>query len=59
MEERMCKKQLMIKLLNTRKAQKYQTIARDFQKYYDHQIVLAVIEDNRLQELSKAVEETT
>ena len=56
MEERMCKVTVDDKIVEYKEGTKYQTIARDFQKYYDHQIVLAVIEDNRLQELSKAVE---
>lgn len=57
MEERMCKVTVDDKVIEYKEGTKYQTIARDFQKYYDHQIVLAVIGDNRLQELSKAVEE--
>lgn len=35
---------------------KFEIIAKDFQKYYEHQIVLAFVEGNRLQELSKELE---
>lgn len=35
----------------------YQTVARDFQDRYEHQIVLVFVEKNRLQELGKPLEE--
>lgn len=56
MEEKMCKVTVDGKTIEYKAGTKYQTIALDFQKYYDHQIVLAVVEDNRLQELDKTLE---
>ena len=56
MEGRMCKVTVGDRTVEYEAGTKYQTIALDFQKYYDHQIVLAVVGDNRLQELDKTVE---
>ena len=56
MEGRMCKVTVGDRTVEYEAGTKYQTIALDFQKYYDHQIVLAVVDDNRLQELDKTVE---
>ena len=56
MEGKMCKVTVGARTAEYKAGTKYQTIALDFQKYYDHQIVLAVLGDNRLQELDKMVE---
>ncbi len=59
MEERMCKVTVGDKTVEYKKGTKYQKIAEDFQPYYEHRIVLAVVGTNRLQELDKTLESDT
>ncbi len=57
MTEKMCRAAVGGEIREYPAGTAYQKIAEDFQKFYDHQIVLAYVGRYRLQELTKTLEE--